>query len=139
MGPLRFDQATRLLFGDSGHRRTVLAVVAAAALKGAVGDDLKPVGTGAKKKKRKKPQLKLAFQCPGPGDGFLALGAGTRVGQVFTAARTGTLRQVRIPIFNEPGDEGDFVVQLLVVVGIRGDEAHNPVPDLRRRHPVLAV
>lgn len=115
MDRLRFDQATKTFSSALSTRRATLAAAATAAIWRAVGEFPAPRGTSAKKKKKK---LQVAFACPGPADSTLALGEGVRVGQVFTATRSGTLRQVKFGIVKEAdADPGDFVVQLLKTSG----------------------
>jgi hypothetical protein len=107
-----FEQMAAALLREARGRRAALA--GAAASLGAANVLLTSPDGSAKKKKK----LKAAFECKGSGNNFLALGEGFRVGQVFTAGRSGTLRQVRFVIDKQPdADPGDFVVQLVKTSG----------------------
>jgi hypothetical protein len=74
-------------------------------------------------KQPKPPALKAAFACPGPTEGE---GAGTRIGQVFAATRSGTLRQIRVGVIKPPGTHGDYVVQLLAASGFPVSPDNSP-------------
>ena len=66
----------------------------------------------------------LTYQCPGPKTGSLA-GPGTnRFAQTFTAERSGSLRQIQFSIEKKPGTTGDYLVQLVRVIG--GTPSHSP-------------
>lgn len=124
MDRLRFGQLTRPLWAESGSRRSALGTVAAA-IGGGASALLVPSGGFAKKrKKKKKKKLTPAYACPGPATDFAGFLPSGRVGQLFTATRSGTLRQVRIDVFKDiAATPGDFVVQLLEVNGAVPDNS----------------
>lgn len=109
-----FTLAARTFSLGTGSRRAALGTVLHAAL-GAIATGVVAAGHGdAKRKKKKPPPLRLAYRCPAPPEGQ---GVGTRIGQVYTATRSGTLRQIRVGIDKPAGTHGDYVVQLLAASG----------------------
>jgi hypothetical protein len=71
------------------------------------------------------PRSVLAYQCPGPKNSAYS-GSGTeRLAQTFTAERSGSLRQIQFSVNKKPGTSGDYLVQLLKVVG--GKPSHSPL------------
>jgi hypothetical protein len=111
------DRARQVRSNAARSRRIALESVLTAALGGLVGGIIAPAGglaTRKKRRKKKKPALHVAFECPGPTNGESLLLADGRVGQVFLAARSGALRQVRVGLIkNSAPAPGDYLVQLL--------------------------
>jgi hypothetical protein len=81
---------------------------------------------GAKKRRNKKRKKKrgksgnaptpaLAYDCAGPGTMSLLNGPTARVGQLFTATRSGLLRRIEIPVKKDGGSPGDWLIQLVRV------------------------
>jgi hypothetical protein len=110
----RFTSLTRVLGSRSRRGFFALATSTAGAL-AALPD---PGGLAAKKKgkkKKKKLSLKLAYECAGPPLNVGTFLTVTRVAQVFSAERGGTLRRIQFLVDNHEDDTGDYVVQLLRV------------------------
>src|SRR5829696_8461602 len=109
----RFDDTLRDLSTRLGNRRTLLAGLL---LVGGATGILRSPTTDARLRKRR------AFQCPGPTEDTFGQGSGVggdraRLAQVFRARRTGSLRQIRIPVVKDSGHTGDYVIQLVKVSG----------------------
>jgi hypothetical protein len=67
----------------------------------------------------------LTYQCPGPKNSGVS-GSGTeRFAQTFTAERSGSLRQIQFSVIEKSGTSGDYLVQLLKVIG--GKPSHSPM------------
>lgn len=102
-------------------RRTALETALAAALGGMTSEVVTPAASIAKRKKRRNKQksaLKTAYLCAGPGGSEENIEGTERYGQVFAAATSGSLRQVRLAIGKGSGSTpGNFVVQLLETSG----------------------
>jgi hypothetical protein len=71
------------------------------------------------------PETVLTYQCPGPKNSLVAGNGDIRFAQTFVAERGGSLRQIQFSIGKQSGTTGDYVVQLLKVVGSK--PSHNPV------------
>jgi hypothetical protein len=90
---------------------------------------------GRKKKKKRRrdagppvappPGTLLTYQCPGPKNSAVSGNGDVRFAQTFVAERSGSLRQIQFGVEKKTGTAGDYVVQLLKVVG--GKPSHNPV------------
>ena len=120
----RFDDTLKEFSKRMGNRRTLLAGLLL--LGGATGG-LRPPQTDARRRKRR------AFQCPGPTEDTFGQGSsGTRarLAQVFTAGRTGSLRQIKIALIKEPRQTGDYVVQLVKVSGSPNGIPSNSAADV---------
>jgi hypothetical protein len=66
----------------------------------------------------------LTYQCPGPKTDSLFGDGANRFAQTFTAERSGSLRQIQFSVNKKPATTGDYLVQLLRVVG--GKPSHSP-------------
>jgi hypothetical protein len=64
------------------------------------------------------------YQCPGPKTDSLSSDGANRFAQTFTAERSGSLRQIQFSINKKPNTTGDYLVQLLKVIG--GKPSHSP-------------
>jgi hypothetical protein len=120
MNGTRFDAATRAV---AGTRRRVVAGAATLALGGIV----RSVGLPSQARTRK---LKPAYQCPGSPTNFVAENAVGRRAHRFTAERSGSLRQIKLLVNkpDDPNNAGDFVVQLVKVIGSpNGDPSASPL------------
>ena len=108
MDGTRFDAATRAI---AGSRRRV--VVGAATL--ALGGILQSVTSQTRARSR----LRRAYRCAGTPTNFVAEDADGRRAHRFTAKRSGVLRQIKLQVNkpDDPNNEGDFVVQLVKVIG----------------------
>src|SRR5215211_6999143 len=108
MEATRFDAATRAV---ARTRRRVVAGAATLALGGVVRGLVSPPVARAAKRKR-------AYRCAGPPEVVIFLDGDTRQGQRFSAARSGSLRQIKGTVHKVPGSTGgDYVVQLVKVTG----------------------
>src|SRR5262249_1767455 len=56
---------------------------------------------------------------------LISFGGEVRFAQTFTAERSGSLRQIQFSVNKRPGSTGDYVVQLLKVVG--GKPSNSPI------------
>ncbi len=66
----------------------------------------------------------LTYQCPGPKTDSLSSDGANRFAQTFIAERSGALRQIQFSIEKKPNTTGNYLVQLLKVVG--GKPSHLP-------------
>jgi hypothetical protein len=116
MDARRFEHLIRAFVAAASRRRILrgLLPLLSAGMSVALGDSVAAKNKRKRKHRKKPPALNPAFACPAPPEGE---GAGTRIGQVFTATRSGTLRQIRVGIVKPPGTTGDYVVQLLAASG----------------------
>jgi hypothetical protein len=121
----RFDDTLKVLTQRMGTRRTLLAGLL---LLGGAAGGLRPTRTDARVR------LRRAFQCPGPTEDVFeqgsGVGNGARLAQVFTARRTGSLRQIRVALTKDPGTTGDYVVQLVKVTGSPNGTPSNSAADI---------
>jgi hypothetical protein len=67
----------------------------------------------------------LTYQCPGPKNSAVAGDGALRFAQTFIAQRSGSLRQIQFSVDKKPATTGDYLVQLLKVVG--GKPSHSPI------------
>lgn len=121
----RFDRVARTMAGAAGSRRYALGAVAAGIAGSAAGTLLATGGAAKRKKKKKTSTLAVAYECAGPKEAETPqVGEIWRIGQVFTATRSGRLRQVRVGITKaDQTGPGDYLVQVLTASGAP------PVPD----------
>jgi hypothetical protein len=70
------------------------------------------------------PGAVLTYQCPGPKTNSLSGDGANRFAQTFIAERSGSLQQIQFSINKKPNTTGDYLVQLLKVVG--GKPSHSP-------------
>jgi hypothetical protein len=66
----------------------------------------------------------LTYQCPGPKNDDISGDGADRFAQTFTADRDGSLRQIHFSVNKKPNTTGDYLVQLLRVIG--GKPSHSP-------------
>jgi hypothetical protein len=66
----------------------------------------------------------LTYRCPRPKTDSLFGDDANRFAQTFTAERSGSLRQIQFSVNKKPATTGDYLVQLLKVVG--GKPSHSP-------------
>ena len=140
----------------SSSRRNALRVLGGSVLGGlftfgAVSTDAKKGGKGKSKGRDKKKRkatvppvtspppstspppdsLSVAYECPGPGPGgFWGINGTDRLAQRFVAGRSGSLRQIRFDIIKDPSSPGDWVVQLVKIVGIGNTKPSNSPLDV---------
>jgi len=130
----RFKIVTRSLISRPSRRDILRALAGAGLGLGAMRfSDAVAAKNKKRKKKRKKrrgqslPQLPtsppapgpvLTYQCAAPKTGFLGGAGGTdRLALTFIAARSGSLRQIQFNVNKPTESTGDYVVELLKVVG----------------------
>jgi len=131
-----FDALTRSL-GAAASRRSLGRVLVGGGLAALLGSAFGALDVDAKKKAHKKkhkkrrgqslPQLPtsppaplpvLTYQCAAPKTAFLSGAGGTdRLALTFIAARSGSLRQIQFNVNKPMESSGDYVVELLKVVG----------------------
>jgi len=132
----RLDIIARSL-GAAGSRRGLGRAIAGGGLGALFGSAFGALDADAKKKAHKKkhkkrrgqslPQLPtsppaplpvLTYQCAAPKTGFLSGAGGTdRLALTFIAARSGSLRQIQFNVNKPMESSGDYLVELLKVVG----------------------
>ena len=66
----------------------------------------------------------LTYQCPGPKNDSVSGDGIVRFAQMFTAERSGSLQQIQFSVGKKPATTGDYLVQLLRVIG--GKPSHSP-------------
>ena len=159
MDDTRFDAPLRFPSGSSS-RRSALRLLGGSVLGGlftcgALSTDAKNGGKGKGKGRHKKNKqvtaptvtsppppaplppaaLSVAYECPGPGPGgFWGANGTDRAAQRFVAGRSGSLRQIRFDIFKFSDSPGDWVVQLVKVVGTGNTKPSNSPLDCWRQH-----
>jgi hypothetical protein len=113
----RFDIFARAMDGRS--RRRLLGVISGGVLT-ALGAGLDRTEVLAKHHTQpKKPTIKSAYTCAAKANDGIGPGGDRPVGQIFTATRSGELRQIHIGVSKDPnaGPGGDYVIQLLRTTG----------------------
>ena len=120
----RFDETIKGFSQRLGNRRTLLAGLL---LLGGATAGLRPPATDARRRRKR------AFQCPGPTEDTFGIGSDgsrARLAQVFTASRTGSLRQIKIAVVKKPNPGSDYVVQLVKVSGSPNGTPSNSAADV---------
>jgi hypothetical protein len=124
MNPSDFD-ALAIVLPDTPSRRGALRSLGGGLL-AAASLALTGQSSSAKKKKKKKrrPKAKFAGGCSAaPGGNATEFGNG-RLAQTFIATRSGTLDEIRVAITKAPGTAGNWIVQMVPIVG--GVPEHEP-------------
>ena len=151
MDNTRFSAPLRFPSGSSS-RRSALRLLGGSVLGGlftcgALSADAKKRGKGKRKKKRTvtappvtspstpvpppPAALSVAYECPGTGPGaFGGINGTDRAAQRFVAGRSGSLRQIRFDIAKDSSSPGDWVVQLVKVVGTGNTKPSNSPLDV---------
>ena len=126
MEAIRFDTLLQNLVTRTGSRRVVVAA-AMLGLGDAAGRLMSPDEGLAGRHTHHKPKPRSTYTCAAKANDGIGVAGDRPLGQIFTATRSGELRQIRVTVRNTSTRDGDEVVQVYVA----GSGEGSPIRSLR--------